>query len=87
MGKEKKNGRVRYKKCRKLAYSNLRIDQDYIKVFLHIVKNAFVGFRKQKHLFHKNWKFLNLGRRELSHTKEDFMSCGTEYGGNNLQAG
>lgn len=64
-----------------------RLTRVILRFFLHIIKNVFAGFRKHKHLFHKNWKFLNLGRRGLSHTKEYFMSCGTEYGGNNLQVG
>jgi len=87
--REEKNGKgvVRYKEWRKLAYCHLQVDQNYIKFFGYIVKNALVGFRKRKLLFHKNWKFLNLGRREASHGKEDFISCGTEYGGNNLQVG
>lgn len=87
--KEETNGKgeVSYKEWQKLACCHLQIDQSYVKFFGQTVKNALVHFRKHKHLFHKNWKFLNLGRREASHGMEDFTSCGTKHGGNNLQVG
>lgn len=87
--RKEKNGKggVSCKDWRKMAYYHLQIDQTYIKFLGYAVKNALVGFRKHKHLFHKTWKILNFGRKEASYGKEDFISCETEYGGNNLQVG